>query len=88
MSRGPLHNDDQTRKDSLVIVSCDSEIPLEDRINLLSYQFAKEVSASELRRIVHWNVCDGTIAFIVGGGPNPHVPHGETVVEVRTPVAA
>lgn len=87
MSRGLLHSEDLTSVQSesggsLVTLRCDDSMPLEDRVDLLSYTFAKTVQGAHLRRIVHWNVCDGMVAFIIDGGPNPHVPRGQVVVDV------
>lgn len=66
--------------DTLIQLSTSSKIPLEDRMDLLGYSFAKIVQGAILRTIVRWDLKDGCIEFIVGGGPATPGPRGKVEV--------
>ena len=55
--------------DTVVTLQCDGTLPLEERMELLSYAFAKAVQGATLRRVTKWDLRNGEIQFIVGDGP-------------------
>ena len=61
----------------MVTLSVDPDIKLEERIDLLTYAFAKTVQGASLKKICDWNVARGVIKFIVSGGPNVPGPRGQ-----------
>jgi hypothetical protein len=63
--------------DTVVTLRCDKSRPLEDRMELLSYAFAKIVQGAVLRQVVKWDLRNGEIKFIVGDGPALPPPHGK-----------
>jgi len=68
--------------DTYVQLRCDPEQPLEKRIDLLSYAFAKTVQGAHLKTIMKWDMVEGVIEFVVGGGPNVPGPRGRLVVDL------
>jgi hypothetical protein len=60
----------------MVTLSVDPEIILEDRLDLLTYAFAKTVQGASLKKICSWDIAQGVIKFIVSGGPNVPGPRG------------
>lgn len=72
-----IHTDD-----TLVTLSVDPEIKLEERIDLLTYAFAKWVQGATLKRICSWDIANGVIKFIVGDGPYVPGPRGTVCSEL------
>lgn len=73
-------NKDRTKPqegDTVVTLKCDKTRPLEDRMELLSYAFAKILQGAILRQVVKWDLRNGEIKFIVGEGPALPPPHGK-----------
>lgn len=54
-------------KDALVTISCDPSLPLEERIELLTYAFTRAVKGAALRKVIAWDIAEGTVAFILTG---------------------
>lgn len=67
----PIRSDD-----TQVTLSVDPELKLEERIDLLSYAFAKTVQGATLKKICKWDVANGCVQFIVSGGPYIPGPRG------------
>ena len=65
--------------DTLVTLRCQKDRPLEERMELLSYAFAKLVQGAILRQVVKWDLRNGEIKFIVGEGPALPPPRGTLV---------
>ena len=68
--------------DTLVQLSTDSDLPLEDRMDLLGYSFAKIVQGAVLRQVTKWDLRNGCIEFIVGGGAATPGPRGHVKVSL------
>src|SRR6059058_7011 len=67
--------------DTLISISCDSTLPLERRLNLLAFVFAKAVQGEILRRVLKWDLTNGCIKFVVAGHSDFDHPRGKVVVE-------
>lgn len=52
--------------DTLVTLRCDEDLPLEERVEIMAYAFAKLVQGSILRTVVSWNISEGCIQFVIG----------------------
>lgn len=65
--------------DTVVTLRCEKDRPLEERMELLSYAFAKLVQGAVLRQVVKWDLRNGEIKFIVGEGPALPPPRGKMV---------
>lgn len=50
---------------ALVTLSVDPNLPLERRIELLSYAFAKAVNSDVLQRVVDWDIVHGKVKFVL-----------------------
>lgn len=68
--------------DTLVTLSTNTEVPLEDKMDLLGYSFAKIIQGAVLRRIVKWDLKNGRIQFVVGDGPARPGPRGTVIAEL------
>jgi len=65
--------------DTIVTLRCEKNMALEDRMELLSYAFAKLVQGAVLRQVIKWDLRNGEIKFIVGEGPALPPPRGKMV---------
>lgn len=65
--------------DTIVTLRCEKDRPLEERMELLSYAFAKLVQGAVLRQVIKWDLRNGEIKFIVGEGPALPPPRGKMV---------
>lgn len=65
--------------DTVVTLRCEKDRPLEERMELLSYAFAKLVQGAVLRQVISWDLRNGEIRFIVGEGPALPAPRGKMV---------
>lgn len=45
-----------------------SDMELEDRQALLAWAFAKACLGSELRQVLKWDLINGEVVFVIGGG--------------------
>jgi hypothetical protein len=63
--------------DTLVTLTCDKSKPLDERMYLLSYAFAKAVQGSVLRQVVLFDLVNGRVQFIVGDTAAVRGLHGE-----------
>lgn len=66
--------------DTLVTLTCDGTLPLEKRMDLLTYAFAKAIQGAILRVIIKWDIANGCLKFIVGEGANIPGPRGRVEV--------
>ena len=57
-------------------LNCDGTLPLERRMELLTYAFAKTVQGAVLRVILKWDMANGCLKFIVGEGAAVPGPRG------------
>lgn len=69
--------------DTLVRLSVNPEMELVERMHLLTYSFAKVVQGTTLRQIEKWDLTNGSIEFIVAGGPSNPSPHGRVTTELQ-----
>ena len=79
-------HDDPTvprKGDTLMTITCDRSLPLEPRAELLTYGFAKAIQGAVLRRIVLWDLVNGVIKVIAGGGPATPGPRGKLTILIE-----
>lgn len=65
--------------DTVVTLRCEKDRSLEERMELLSFAFAKLVQGAVLRQVIKWDLRNGEIKFIVGEGPALPSPRGKMV---------
>lgn len=68
-------------EDTYIRITCDASLPLERRLNLLAYVFAKAVQGEVLKRVIQWDLSNGCVQFIVAGNPDWDTPRGKVEVE-------
>jgi hypothetical protein len=68
--------------DTLVTLTCDGSLPLEKRMDLLTYAFAKAVQGAVLRVILRWDIANGCLKFIVGEGAARPGPRGQVEINL------
>jgi hypothetical protein len=69
--------------ETLVTLSCDETLPLETRVELLAYAFAKMVQGSILKKIVEWDITNGRIAFVLSHLGIHKVPVGQVMAKLE-----
>lgn len=72
-------------EDTIICITCDADIPLEQRLNLLAYVFAKAVQGEVLKRVLKWDLANGCIKFMVAGDEYFDHPRGKVTVERMAP---
>jgi hypothetical protein len=68
--------------DTLVTLTCDGTLPLERRLELLTYAFAKTIQGAVLRVILRWDIANGCLKFIVGEGAARPGPRGQVEINL------
>lgn len=61
----PLTRMTYSKDQARVTISCDPELPLEDRIILLSTAFARQVCDGSLLCVEKWDLSHGRIEFLI-----------------------
>lgn len=72
-------------EDTVIRITCDASLPLENRLNLLAYVFAKAVQGETLKRVIQWDLINGCIQFVVAGNIDWDHPRGKVIVERFSP---
>jgi hypothetical protein len=72
-------------EDTYIRITCDADLPLENRINLLAYVFAKAVQGEVLRRIIKWDLSNGCVQFVIAANHEWDHPRGKVSVERISP---
>lgn len=72
-------------EDTIVRITCDANIPLEQRLNLLAYVFAKAVQGETLKRVIKWDITNGCIQFVLACNDHWDHPRGKVETERLSP---
>ena len=78
-----MPNKSQQNQDSLVTLTCDENLPLEERVELMAYAFAKMVQGTVLRTITKWDIANGCVTFIIGHVAGDIAPRGKVCAELE-----
>jgi hypothetical protein len=68
---------------TLITLTCNPSMQLEQRLELLTYAFAKVTQGARLEEIVEWRIKDGVIRFILSGGAANPGPRGEINAKIE-----
>lgn len=77
---------DPREGDTLVTLTLndgEKDRPVEERMYLLSYAFAKAVQGAVLRQVLTFDLIEGCVRFVVGGGAADPGPRGTLLAKLE-----
>lgn len=80
----PSHDrGERTPTKTRVTIACGAIVPIEERLNLLTFLMAESLQGATLMSVERWDLTHGCIKFIKESRPGLTIPRGEADIRLE-----